>query len=495
MTAERARPGLVVAAGVVVALLVVGRVGWRGESVLGSLADDAYYYAGLADSFVRTGRPSFDGVYATDGYHPLWMAVIVALRACLGRSNALLLAIVATCGALCVLTVDRLARAGDRLGSAWPVPIAAVAGFLVALIGLAGMEVALWFALWAELLRRDAGGPIGEPVEGARRGLLAAALALSRLDSGLFVMLWLLPTVLRTPRRAWIGLGVGLVPLPLWLVAHAWRFGAWVPISGEAKGLGGPGWPSSETWASFVDFDGVGALIVQPGLALGALAAVWVGTRGPRVAVVEATLAFAPLFYAVHLVRSDWPWWFWYAFAALAAGTVGAMVVSRGAPGPLVRVPASVVGGVFAIWAAIYTALHVAVPPREDARIGPALASAMAGAVGGEPGLIGMGDYAGTPAWVLDRPVLQLEGLVADDGVLEALRGRAPLADLLERRGVKFYVGEPSLDPEGCFVFSEPRRAGPRVPRSGLRRCEVPYATLAVGSRTWVVIRRGDRGW
>jgi hypothetical protein len=46
-------------------------------------SDDAYYYLIPARNFVSLGFFSFDGVHLTNGYHPLWMWVLVAVYAVL----------------------------------------------------------------------------------------------------------------------------------------------------------------------------------------------------------------------------------------------------------------------------------------------------------------------------------------------------------------------------------------------------------------------------
>jgi hypothetical protein len=45
--------------------------------------DDSYYYFQTAINYVQTGVMTFDQVGATDGYHPLWMWVLVAAFNCL----------------------------------------------------------------------------------------------------------------------------------------------------------------------------------------------------------------------------------------------------------------------------------------------------------------------------------------------------------------------------------------------------------------------------
>ncbi len=48
------------------------------DVVLRFMHDDAFYYFGIARRWNRLGFPTFDGITATNGYHPLWQWVLVA---------------------------------------------------------------------------------------------------------------------------------------------------------------------------------------------------------------------------------------------------------------------------------------------------------------------------------------------------------------------------------------------------------------------------------
>src|SRR5689334_15433950 len=52
---------------------------------LGFFEDDYFYYATVADNVVRFGRLTYDGVTLTNGFHPLWQAVLTLLRLICGR--------------------------------------------------------------------------------------------------------------------------------------------------------------------------------------------------------------------------------------------------------------------------------------------------------------------------------------------------------------------------------------------------------------------------
>src|SRR5271165_7009287 len=52
-----------------------------------AFVDDAYYYFVVARHLVHNGQSTFDGFTLTNGYHPLWMALIALQYKFLGDSQ------------------------------------------------------------------------------------------------------------------------------------------------------------------------------------------------------------------------------------------------------------------------------------------------------------------------------------------------------------------------------------------------------------------------
>lgn len=460
-----------------------------------ALFDDFYYYAVSAEGLLEHGFPSFDGQSATNGFHPLWFGVIATLRAMLGHSPTFLYGVLGLVSGLMVVLTDRLTRVGDRLGAS---PL--VAGVLAVLVtgfatlySLGGLEVALWLPLWAEHLRRSLARPLSQASKGEplTQGLLGAVLGLTRLDGMLYVLIWLGLSAWRAPKKAaWISLG--LLPWGLWAVANTLAFGHLVPVSGRAKGLAGLALPDGAHLAELATFDDTGGLVLFSGLGLGLLALaslIWQRRLQPA---VLASLIFAPLFFAWYALSSDWPLWFWYAYPALAAAALGGMVLATRDRGPLVRVPAGVCLGLVSLWLVIYAALHAwhPVPPQDY--LAWAIAQEVRAFEAQHPGRYAMGDLAGTTAWVVDSPIVQLEGLMADGALIEDIRAQRPLAEVLEERGVDWYVGEPISEEGGCHGFVEPRMAGPRSPVMAMESCEPVAHAFEVQGRRWVILSMGS---
>ena len=60
------------------------------DRLLQVVPDDTFYYLEIARHLARTGRSTFDGLSTTNGYHPLWMAVLWGLATLIEDRMALL---------------------------------------------------------------------------------------------------------------------------------------------------------------------------------------------------------------------------------------------------------------------------------------------------------------------------------------------------------------------------------------------------------------------
>ncbi len=248
--------------------------------------DDAFYYFTVARNIVLGRGVTFDGLGPTNGFHPLWMALLVLVYALLGRGGDLigpLRGIVVLTGVVHGLTGVVLYRAGRRVFHrlvAWGLAVAWVFAPGVVRAYAAGSIESTLNALtlagvWLASLR------LLEAPERRRAwlvwgGSMAAAL-LARLDNifvvGLTVAAMLLRQRavwwpwLREPRRrarallawlaAWAGPPLALVGgYLLWSWAYV---GGIVPVSGQVKawwgtfGQGTPyGHPKADPWPMLV---------------------------------------------------------------------------------------------------------------------------------------------------------------------------------------------------------------------------------------------------
>jgi hypothetical protein len=184
----------------VAALIVVGvgaylrlRNAWTDLETLSrtTLSDDSFYDFGIARHISLGHPPSIDGVHPTNGYHPLWVALMsivyrIAGRGDLVRPIHLALTLGAVLDVASAFVIDRI---GGKLRSSAPTRLLVLVLFsfnaYAVVNATSGLETPL--ALLSLLLLFDASVP---PVEGRLAsplgfGLLGGLAILSRTDLAL----------------------------------------------------------------------------------------------------------------------------------------------------------------------------------------------------------------------------------------------------------------------------------------------------------------------
>ena len=130
-----AGPALFAVAAAVCAYFANGLIRRPVDDLVGFVSDDAFYYLQTARNLAATGRPTFDGVHATNGFHPGWMAITTLLAKLFANRETLLRAALWTSFALHLAAALVLVRVCRRfvspfwawvLGALWavnPLPI------------------------------------------------------------------------------------------------------------------------------------------------------------------------------------------------------------------------------------------------------------------------------------------------------------------------------------------------------------------------------------
>ena len=211
--------------------------------------DDSFFYVIIADGIVEGRGSTSDGIGATNGYHPLWMWVHVAIRYVLEDPLPGLAVMQFLILAAALLLLYQYA-------SSYVSPTAALALALVAAVETtflrvlgAGMETGLSFTFLLAILCMARQWPL-EDLARTRKVVFQAALLglfLSRLDGGLFWIAIAFTMLIHgglslssVMQRAWIVTRLFAAPALMaagYLLFNMWRFGTAMPISGRVKSL------------------------------------------------------------------------------------------------------------------------------------------------------------------------------------------------------------------------------------------------------------------
>ena len=408
-----------------------------------AFADDAFYYFVLAKHLDFDGRSTFDGAYLTNGYHPLWMALLTLQYKLFGTSLLLTRYIEYFLGLGTLLFALLIARLPNLL-----LNLLYTAGLFVLLshIGFNGMETTLFAFCLLFFTYVTARRITPTPSSSVCDGILAAACIFSRIDAAIFILPQLYFSAKSSSRRIVAFAVVGLCLLA-YMVLNYHFFGTSLPISGQIKSLGNiqvnRKFLRAFTTLGHVDFDlylGVSMWLVSP----------FILRATVRPALRNLILAFM-LGFPVYFLRlaffSSWRIWPWYNYPTLI-GFVGCAptalrVVQERLQKFFTYPQLAITAGVLA------TLVFLVYRPAKQKPVAyfvlnqlaiQKYASVLNGAT------IAMGDRAGNFAYQYPGGVDQLEGLMNDRTYFNTIHAHGDVKDLLCQRHVAFIASyEPDL--------------------------------------------------
>ena len=454
---------------------IVGRV----ERV-SILEDDAFYYLGVARSLAEGHGSTFAGSIMTNGYHPLWLALLVPVTWLVQDAELVVLAVVLVHGVLWAASVRETFRIGRAVGS-WHGAAAAVAAYatlavMTGHLAFNGMESALVLYLFLVLMRMGVtNGPERSTRVDLRMGILLALICLTRLDAvfgaipvALVLLLDARPSGRALVRRA-VALGAPTaVALAAYVAMNEIVFGTATPVSGQTKALGAPGDNIQQLWGflKLGQLEGRRLWLGAAGLVIVGLALVtmrWRASRPlSRLMAMTLALVVGQAVLVAYLVTSTsfvFPFsWYHYQLALFALGgtvVLGSWSVERfGSPARLACLGVAALVVVAAVAEAV-------VRFNEPKRSAVFAAADFVDAEVPDDAMLAMGDRAGYFGYLAERPLLHLEGLVADADFLHQVEDGEALARMNDE-DVTYYITNAGLgrrveiDGEPCARFVEP---------------------------------------
>lgn len=459
--------------------------------------DDAFYYLQMARVAAETGQASFDGIHASSGVQFLWYYILVALAHLVSDQIDFLRAALGLCLALNIVAGALIWELGRRIHSVRAGDIALLfwAGIMVERWHtLQGMEFSLNIAIILVILIVVHGIWRNNMLTPGRAALLGLLLTLNfwtRLDAAIFsVAIWFfLVWLIRQPTRsAQVQLAclVALTMPPaigtigyLW-VSHAMA-DTWLPLSGSVK----------RHYAD-VFFEGFDLATVLKEKIKWVLKLQGVIPLG----LVPETLFDVPVYEnykpsnPVHLalpivsvalvaVGAFWLWskQRWLVISGLVLWTIalGHMAISIYTLGDFAHITRHYYGWLLVFWlvwgALLVASLLEALPRLLQGAVGAGFLLALAAAYGAggyrfisayeaEPESYALSRYAlsqrlnetlpaearigawnaGVLGYFLERPVINLDGLVNDKAFSRVLRSGAPLQGYMRDVGITHLI-------------------------------------------------------
>lgn len=414
------------------------------DTVINGLLDDSFYYLQTARNIAAGLGSSFDGVELTNGYHPLWMILLLIPARALSANPdllvqaALLLGAVFGIGSLLWIR-GTLARTAGAWAAAVGLMLFAWPRFFGQTLNL--LETSLLLFLYTTIARALVHRPSGRLVT----GLLLGLASLARLDTVfLLAAFGILGTIEALRERGeapliralWARLSpllpASLVVLP-YLAWNLIRFGHLQPVSGAAKS----GFPIPELRIEALSRHPEFALLLFVGI--GFLLASLRRRSSPVIRMLGLFGLAGLLHMAYTLLFMRWGVDRWHFVLLMPTALIGLPWLAERVIGRTAWV-----GGMLFRRAALAIGLIAVVVVQGSsmtARQGRHLAAVREAAIWArdslpEDAVFAMSD-AGVFAYYSGRTTINLDGLINSYGYLEALReGR--VNEYLRRRGVGY---------------------------------------------------------
>ena len=480
---DRPNALLFTALGVVAATAQVSRLLASNQLGRSSLfVDDAYYYFEIARNIARGNGSTWDGLHTTNGYHPLWMVMLLPVVFVVRDRVNVLVTVKAVAGLLWIVAMRSVARIANILNAPtamWigALPIVLYSTLFARSTPFAGVETGLLIpislTIITVLLQPE------HPKTIRNLGWLGAAATLTRLDALTTVLTLSVvvglhsPTPLRFRERITRTLRVGapavVSVISVAVINRIWT-GELLTVSSRAKALGGG---TSSHYALRQYFTQPGSLPIFVGIGsvtlLVTLVALYVthakvgaaqtSPTSRHLARVLGVLWLAEFSSTIVFdSQSSWPQWPWYFYNSfiillLAPGLVlsrlwpSAWSLNFDRAGGKVQ-PRATALLLFAA-ATIGIGMGWATAPRsngtENFYTQSAKGAAALDATLPRDAVIAMGDRAGAFGYFVNRPVVQLEGIVNSHEFLDAVE-RGESNQFLQRAGVTYYAKSAHLE-------------------------------------------------
>jgi len=450
-------------------------------------SDDAYYYFTIARNVWDAGYPTFDRTTPTNGFHPLWLAVLLPIFGIADTAFTQLFVVRVLEFVIASATLIIAYLATSKATFASRLTFLLLSFIVLKTAGLNGMETTLAMFLFALIYWRAG---LFHPTNGTIRldrvgYFFLSLLFLARLDTALFVApivcfdVWnaLCNSTLRQKIRALSGKLVCLALLPsLYLISNLYYFDVPFPVSGSVKAVGAFGINGNflaqlshggEMLRPRLNFPNFAILLVV------LTAAIFFGHRGGgKMQWLIAAVLGAWAFLGYQLLWSKWSAWAWYLYAAfplLWCGFDYFLTHARKKATTEVVTCALLLGALYNLSVYSVKAYTHAPSPHDDFRIfNIRLAAELNERMPGRR--IAMGDRAGSFAFFYNGAVFQLEGLVQDAAYLTAIRQHAVPA-FLQHVGIDYLMSYERLGPYSTAEIENPRSALSTGPITRIKVC------------------------
>jgi hypothetical protein len=404
--------------------------------------DDFFYYLKIAENYSVHGFPTFNGLVETNGFHPLWQYILII--ASFSPINLLFfVTILQLFSSITSFYFLNMIFREYEIHSNIP---SLIITLQVILLLRGGMEVIIAIPLLLFFILLVKQKKILFSI------IIGSFLILSRLDSIFIVLLVYLSYLSNINKKLVLYLFFGSLPVLIYLLFNKLNFNHILPVSGAAKQLKSNLLPVTYGIRSlFAIFPAkllVGGIPILL-LLFNIFHLVFYKNRTK----IDLILNLFPILFLLHQsIFSGWHLWLWYCYIFIPStiyffARVFPKIISVKGKITIITLR------VFILSATLFMVL------KKNPTTNPGYKQKLniVNFMEDKDGIVAMGDRAGLIGYLINNPIIHLEGLVMNHKFLDYIKS-GNLYNVFKDYNVDYYITITAEEINDRWVFSEPHK-------------------------------------
>ena len=421
-----------------------------GSDVIAPFTDDFYYYLVTAKNFIELGFPTFDTINLTNGFQPLWFLFIVLLTYIFGDGVIFNSVIFLVIGSLSLLVFFESKNYLIKQGYSEDASlfIGSFISFLTLFFSKGGMEVALVNYFIILSLSFSNKNPLIFCI------FLFLTL-LSRLDAIWIITFLLLNYFIINYKKNLFGLLLFPLLTLSYIILNYLIFGSFIPDSGVAKSLNKTLTFNPETFNFLYIQDSYGYKFISILFLLNVASILLLFFKVKRESYIFIFSII--IFFITHSLRSSWKLWDWH-FYYFSFSTPFIIYEFLKIFKNLFRYLYYFTGIFFVVTFSFLLFKDYNLSNNHMLNLSKKISNYYKNQ--NNYNVFAMGDMAGKVSFLLKKPVIQLEGLVSGNVIIEMIDKQKSLCDIFKKFKVDVYLTNTAVKNNLNYEVHEPAQVG-----------------------------------
>lgn len=414
--------------------LFVKFIFFDGLEFLAFFEDDFFYYLETSKNFIQYGFPTLDYQTHTNGFHPLWFLILTTIQFISADPffvtfSVTLLVLLSHIYSFYLL--HRIYRIYFNNDNSYYFAIISSSLYLIYLTS--GMEIILAIPLVILLILKilDRKGNYLQVT------MISSVLFLARIDAFILIFLLIIYFILHDRSIfSKIKYYFPFVLIIIYLIVNLIYFDTILPISGQAKQLKTTLFPVTNPFMSIFNLYLDRIIFALIPFIMSIINIFIINLNKENKLLFHLLNIFPFVFILINSILSGWYMWSWYFYIFLPG-----IIVFFISFGNLIKMTKAIKFSLISV-SFLISLFYIILAFKRDSSDTLYYENAIrvSNFEKSHPGKYAIGDRAGLISYLIDSPVVQLEGLTMDKDYLHNLKTTIQLSDLLEKYNIDYYI-------------------------------------------------------